>query len=271
MPKAPRSSRRRSLLRQVAPFANAVVADNRADMQRHVRVRAAFLNHFMFDPDVMTLLSACRTPAIDAYLREAAAHLDRRAREHGFASRAAWIETTRDGRALLEQLIDRAFQPSTVELLYEGFAGHVVKIGLPWPWLAQEMLSKFLMDCYAGLEGTPLAGVHIGVQVDAPPLTAVWQTGPQESREDARARLDALYEQAVDALAAEPVGSPGRAPKTDHYLERDAEWFYRVRVRKDPIERVRRECGKSRGAIAHGVKRAARLLALAPGQFTAPT
>jgi hypothetical protein len=265
----------------------ALIGKTEADNTRHGVARAAFMNALLKDERVRSLFQSWQT-------------------RFGLVGRLRALESVfslSDFPAALENSHDETTDPGALQLTADDFEraaddlGDAIRrlpaatlaeeaaafvantLGLTWAWLALEIVRAFLADVW----GQPLRRfgrrIQIRFEVDSsPPAPALeipaFTTRPGERFGAAVERLNEHMRSAFEKLAEaahQPPLPRGRVRGND---ARNAEWFYRVRIRGETVSALAREyharrkhvcSGDDRKTIREGIQAAERVLAL--GQY----
>ena len=152
----------------------------------------------------------------------------------------------------------------------EQAVNFVKNLGLPYPWLAIELIESFF---------NAVSGFALGLKIEidgryesnspseliAPKTSMLFQTREGETVKEALDRLSKDVENVVGNLL-QPVTRLGKMPdRTIPALERDARWLYRRNVKGESIRSIAiQEFGSDnrRKDIYDGIRRAKQLLGL---------
>jgi hypothetical protein len=278
--------------REFIAIRDALIGETEADNYCHTIVRSSFLREFWQDDQVQELVNqwAKKTGLEECVWRLGTAG-ERLAKLAGLDFRGQLIgqsqlDIAEDQVPEAEEVIaefNTAFDALMLRLPPSEHADIVGKeaiefvkyLGLPYPWLAMELIESALRAIVGFALGLTF---HVDVwykpkplsEMAAPPTTVSFQTEEGESLEDALTRLYDEFESAVERLL-EPVTPRGKVPQhTLLVLERNARWFYRHKVKRESIRSIAiHEYGSSdrRKDVYDGIKRAEELLNLTPYTF----
>lgn len=265
------------------PLLSGLAGKSEADNVRHVVVRVAFLNEFRQDERVEAVYHEWRVRfGLQPIALELACTLDKLAQAEGLRHRGELFD---DSQALsdaegCDELDDRANQ------LFDALIGRlggidwedvgsdaiefVKSLGLPWPWLAGELLWMFFLEFYGfvtGREFVEEVSVDPVAQV-APPTELQYSSRPDETAREALARLLEEVHEVIKRLA-EPIAElpRGRVPANldaeyEDGVGRYGRWFYRQRIRGESINAIARDAHFDRATVRYGLREAERLLGL---------
>ena len=270
--------------REIIPVRDALVGETDADNFRHCIVRGAFLREFWVDEKVQSAVSHWgKITGLEECAVRLTCSADRLAELAGLVSRGElWgleelIVDEDRAREAEEALADvniasEAFlhRLSHLEQVDDLAVAFVKELGLPYPWLAMELI---------GYTGYAIFGFALGVkfrfdgwyepkphsEITAPTISMSFQTRERESVEEALDRLcDEFIETAKKLI--EPIPPRGKIPdRTIAALERNAQWFYRNKVRGESVRSMAKSHFGStdrRKDIYDGISRAKELLEL---------
>lgn len=245
------------------PVRDGIVPATRGDAVRHGVVRAAFLSVFIRDAQVLALFKEWgertrlrpRMHALHGALRALGAltvlppgtrvdelpdRLPTAVPPGPAVDQALAAVRAADG-ALCDRLAAVRGDEPLMETLRLDAIAFVGALGTPWPWLGAEVLTAFVLWVAAAriYEGRYVQRVGIGL----------WPAGGGLPR--------------------------GKMPEKDvEKLQRDARWFYRVKIRSESVLAVARDEYRTdtnpaarRKDVRAGVRRAEALLALGHYQF----
>lgn len=272
-----------------------------SDQHRHAIARTAFMRVLLDDARVIAVFEEWGR---QTGLTEAATAVgkagDTVAAATGMTSRAALFEPTyqapreRETAAPFAQFAERLgryherIDCATKVRLVNPTPHHLVQrtLGLPWPWVAIELVDSFYRSVHAIATGRVIVR-RLWAEPTYPRAPAqgfVFAPSADEPARNARRRFEresAEYRQAL--LGVERSEADGRFRKGCEQIVRDAQWFYRARV-KHPADSIRvlaqayhasthgdrAVSGRtdSRSVVQNGIKRAERLLDLVNCVYT---
>lgn len=253
-----------------------------ADVELHLRARAAFLPLLRDDPDVTALFTHWNeTTSFGQAATALGLHFHRVAAEAGYASvanllAAAHVATEHDARGFTRVIRDDADLLGAYADAFEGFdltplydeACVLVRETwrLPWPWIALELVRLWGDHQVFGVFGesvqTRLAVQHRGTP--APALS--FATRPGESIPDAWRRLRDEVIVPLAAAAAAAVRPPGKRSGQE-IVTRYVGWSYRCRIRRESIRSIAGKVDDRRALVKHGIGRAEHWLSIGTWTF----
>lgn len=274
------------------PERDALIGKTDADNFRHTIVRSAFMWEFWQYPEVEDLVGHwAKITGLEERALRLASSGERLAELVGLDYRGELFDREEftfedekvqefemalaEYKAALKAFLLRLERPGHAADVGREAKDFVLKLGLPYPWLAIQLIEWSLhaiVGLALGLE-FEVEGWYeqmLPSEITAPKITVTFQTREWESVEEALERLNEAYQGAADKLL-EPVASTGRVPdRTIPALERNARWFYRNQVKRESIRAIAISdfgTGDRRKDVSDGIRRAKDLLALTQHTF----
>ena len=233
--------------REFIPVRDALIGETEADNYRHVLVRQAFFNEFWGDEKVQALVSHwAKITGLEKLAQDLASSGDRLAELAGLESRGKLVgcdeftfedDKVQQGKEAIAE-VEAAYDAFCLQLgepdhhtdVEEQAVNFVKNLGLPYPWLAIELIESF----FHAVSGFALGFI---VRIDgwyepiplselvAPKTSMSFQTLEGESVKEALDRLSQDLDEVVGKLM-QPVTPVGKVPdRTIPTLERDARWL----------------------------------------------
>ncbi|MFQ6029157.1 MAG: hypothetical protein ACE5Q6_16885 [Dehalococcoidia bacterium] len=277
-------------------YRDALAGRTEADNFRHAIVRNAFFWAFWDDEKVQALVSHwAKNTGLEACALRLASAADRLADLMGLESRGElvnWddlpdqVTIEEDQVQEAEEIVaeaNAAFEAFTHKLsnldhaadVWPEAVDFVMDLGLPYPWLAVELIECSLHAITAAALGLTFRlnswyEPNSPSEISAPATSMSFQTRAGESVEEALNRL-LLEVHGVMHNLAEAVPPRGRVPdRTIDALEKYARWFYRNRVKGESIRSIAiSDFGDAdrRKDVTDGIRRAEKLLDLTQYTF----
>ncbi len=281
--------------KEYIPERDKLAGQTEGDNLRSVVVRGAFLDAFGVDPRVESIIKDWQDrtglPVVWHRMVVALGRLDALVSLDysqlpwdavtGFdvkvddASQAAVSEADEALKAFLEA-IHKLKETISSSSVFQEAKAFVVELGLPWPWLAIELVQLFLARLFAyDFRWHYLDGLSSEPDVFAEPAPVLELSFHTEAGETVVQALERMRREVGDVEARllrfhEPL-PPGTMPdKTNDSLKRYARWLYRHRVAGESIKSISRlDFGdfEHRKQVRDGIERAKELLSLTPYSF----
>jgi hypothetical protein len=263
-----------------------------ADNLRHGCARVALLDCLAEDPQVLAHLESWgREIGLIQAAEEVASLGEEAAQLCGVGSRwEVWRreeheplgppDEARDQALLrLTEAFERfleAFRRST-EVLEAACAFVRDELRLPWVWLAWELTMMLLLEAFQEVLGIEVCKGLRYIPEDPPAADFSWTftTRPGETVSAAQQRFNAEAHTAFVQIQPVP-DAPEQIPlgrqrqDLEELARRNAQWFYRHKVRQEPISRIARDCHVSRVNVYDGIKKAEQVLSLTTYVFGEP-
>lgn len=287
------------------PVSGTLVGETKADNVRHMLVRIAFGNTFRRDERVEAICHEWGVRyRVEPVAVELAQTLEALAKATDTANRGLLLEkmseldVADDGRTVTvehgdqegvrfvtglsenQHLIDRVneladqlgrcFQAIDSRVLIAEACEFVKSLGLPWPWLAIEVIESFGYGLSGFTQGQVYKVNHWVEPPDpeVPKLTFRFATRAEETAAEAANRLLVGVGRFLDRLSdGVPEVPRGHIP-SDYDAElrdgigRYGRWFYRNRLRGESINAIARGANCDRATVRRGIREAERLLNL---------